>query len=204
VPDDSSDADCPNTTFSAALGSGVSVEVDFGSGCNAFLSEDLYCAGSAAGAVSAGDRSLELTLDGLTCDDDALTGAVDASFEVATSSVTLEGSFELSSTDAEDGTSLSVDGVGSVAFDRQEKVTTITTFEGSALADGVSYAVGVDGVTFSLLQNQSLTPYAGTVGVTGSDIRDLTVRFLEDSPATGEIEVAIGNGPYFTVSLDDL
>ena len=60
------------------------------------------------------------------------------------------------------------------------------------------------GIMASWPTYESYIPYAGTMTLTGTDIRSYTVRFSTDSPTTGVVEVSINGSPYFEVDLDEL
>lgn len=193
---------CPEITFAASNNSGVSLSValDFGAGCSVDAI-DLFCAGSATGALSTADGSFQLSFDGLSCDDRALDGSVNYTFEITESSVTTAGTWDLSYTDA--GGSVEVTSTGNASHDRTAHATTFSLVDGSVVADGKTYDFNWTNVTTSYFANGNFVPQAGQIIVTNENNRSLTVKFDANSPSTGNVLVSINGGAFFTYNLFD-
>ena len=44
-------------------------------------------------------------------------------------------------------------------------------------------------------------PSAGEVTLSGSDIRTIVIRFNEDTPTTGEVEISIDGSPFVSLNV---
>lgn len=195
-------AACPEITFSASNASGVSLTValDFGAGCSVDAI-DLFCAGSATGALSTADGSFQLSFDGLSCDDRALDGSVNYTFEITESSVSTAGSWDLSYTD--EGGTVEVTSAGNATHDRTAHATTFALVDGSVVADGKSYDFNWTNLTTSYFANGNFVPQAGQITVANENDRSLTIKFDANSPSTGNVLVSINGGAFFTYNLFD-
>lgn len=193
---------CPELTFSASNSNGLSlaVTIDFGGGCS-LDGMDLFCAGSAAGTLSSADGTLALAFDGLSCDDKALNGSVDYTFETSQTSVTTQGAWDLSYSDAQRTVDLIAN--GNASHDSTTHATTIALMTGTVTADGDAYAFTWTQLVTSFFQNGNFVPQAGEMSVTTAQNRSIIVQFDADSPSTGDVLMSINGSEFFTYNIFD-
>lgn len=192
---------CPVVTTSISLGDQIAVgmTIDFGDGCAPYGTETYVCSGSATGTFSQAVRQIDLTFEAFSCNDQTLTGTSSLVYSLTTNRVAVAGSWDL--TYAYDDEIFGTAGAGSGEYDRDEAQTTITTFGGTVSDSVGSWTVQVTDVVISLQNNETLLPSSGEVILSGSDIRTIVVRFDENTPATGLIQVSINDSAFFTVDL---
>ncbi len=195
---------CPEVTFDSTLGNAaLDVLIDFGSGCTLSASPAFACSGSAEGRLDAVGRTIDLTFNSIGCTDDrSLSGEVSMVYDTTSFEVSLDGQWDLTYT-VKDST-LQSTGDGSVVYDADEQVTTITQYQGHASQNGNQWDVTIDSLKISFIHYGSFMPFAGTITVTGSAVRNLTIRCNADSPSTGDVEISINGSDFFTVNLSSL
>ncbi len=204
LPDISGDitfGTCPVVSLSASS-EGVltfTVNIDFGTGCAFPGTDDYLCSGSAGGTVSQSDRSLELTFDQLSCNDEALNGSAGLVYERSGTDVLLTGDWNLTAVVGDD--TAATDGTGTCGYGTSDFVTTISTFDGTVSDSIETWNLLIDNVLVSYPNTGSSIPYSGEATVSGNSIRTLAVRFGETSPSTGDVEISIAGSPFFTVNL---
>lgn len=206
-PDSTTEGDCPVVSTSAipaAEGRSRTVTINFGAAaCPAPSFPGLSCSGSASGTLNRFARTTALTFDNLSCGSQTLNGQVQAAFEFAPAGVNLNGTFSL--TLSVDGEDITVAGQGGLlGFDRATHTTTLGVFIASISDGGAAYTAGFTDVVLGYQNNPDLIPSSGVISLSGPTIRSLTIRFNANSPATGEAEVSIAGGPFFTVNLREL
>lgn len=193
---------CPVIT--TAIGSGaVDLTIDFGAlPCVPAVFPGLSCAGSATGSFSAATSSIAVTFNTIGCSGKSLTGQAEVTFSLSQTGVDLSGTVDLGW--LSDGENITTAGAGQLHYDRTAKTTTIASFSGTTTnADGAYTAVCAD-LVVSYQNNVNLVPSSGTIALSGPNIRSLTIRFNENSPSTGEVEVSIAGSAFFTVNLSEL
>lgn len=191
---------CPEITFSGGNTNGLSLSValDFGSGC-AVDGIDLFCSGSAAGAISTADGTLSLSFDALSCDERSLSGDVTYSFQVTSENVSTTGNWDLSFTDH--GKTVAVTSTGNASHNRTTHVTTFAIVDGTATADGDTYDFNWKNVATSFFNNGNFVPQAGQITVTNDRGRTLAVKFDANSPSTGDVLVSVNGGEFVTYNI---
>jgi len=193
---------CPAITTAAGQGA-IDLTIDFGdSPCVPALFPDLSCEGSATGTLNAGAAEITISFNGIGCNSKSLTGQGDVTFNLAQSDVGLAGTFELMW--VSNGTITAVDGAGDFQYDRTAKAATVTSFNGTLTNADSTYTAVCTGLVIDPENNANLVPSAGTMDLSGSIIRALTIRFDANSPSTGDVEVSVDGGDFFTVNLYDL
>ncbi|HXK87332.1 MAG TPA: hypothetical protein PLS82_14945 [Phycisphaerae bacterium] len=195
---------CPVITTeasAAAEGRSRNVTINFGAAaCPAAPFPGLSCSGSATGTLNRFAATLSLTFNNLSCASQTLNGQVQAAYEFAPAGANLNGTFNLTWTS--DGQDIAITGQGGLlGFDRATNATTLGVFNASVSASDAAYTVGFTNVVLAYQNNPDLLPSSGVITITGPTIRQLTIRFNENSPTTGEAEVRIAGGPFFTVNL---
>lgn len=195
---------CPEVTTSATLGdAGLDVSIDFQDGCTLPIGGDYTCSGSASGQIDLLGRTLVLEFDGISCSDQTtLSGSVNLGYSLSGGSVDLQGQWDLTYTD--DGEQIVTTGTGVAHYDTNTLATEIAEFQGSLTEGDDQWQMSVSDVAISYAAQQSYLPYAGTVTLSGPAIRQLTIRFNENSPSTGDVEISVAGGPFFTVNLYEL
>jgi len=193
---------CPVIT--TAIGTGaVDLSIDFGaSPCVPAVFPDLSCSGSATGSFSASSSSIAVAFNSIGCNGKSLTGQADVTFNLSQTGVVLSGSFDLGWLNG--GESITTTGAGQFHYDRTGKSTTITSFNGSVTNPEGTYTAVCTDLVVSYQNNANLVPSAGTIDLSGPNVRSLTIRFNADSPSTGEVEMSIAGGVFFTVNLSEL
>ncbi len=191
---------CPQVSVDVGKTSGRTLQMtlDFGDeGCAPF-STDYMLTGSASGAFNADDNLVTVTFDELRADDSTLDGGLEVTYQLGDESVTLTGDWDLM-TDR-----ISTAGLGSVHYDRAAFETEVRDFDGTVRNASQSWMLTTSQLVLSPRTYESFIPFAGTLSVSGSDTRPLTVTFDEQSPASGLVEVSIDGGPTVQVSLFQL
>lgn len=200
---------CPVVTASSSnilTGSGqFSLTLDFGDGCD--LGDPNYVvSGTASGSLDRADNSLSVDFNTLSLTHGgtsaSLDGTLDGTYARDLNSVQVDGQWDLSY-ESGNGTT-STDGTGTVIYDRNDQATTIESFDGTISNGQTSYNVEADGLIISFYDNGNFIPSAGTLTISGSDIRTLAITFNADSPQTGEVTISINGGPAFSFNLGDL
>lgn len=200
-PGDATFGTCPivTTAVSAMPDIGLEITVDYGDGCASPLAPNYTCSGAASGSLTTAGATLTVTFDELTCNGDLLDGSVELALTASRAAVRLGGLWSL--THRGDGEEFMTVGEGTTAYDRQTGVTTVELFDGSVTASGTMTVLSASQVLVSFQMYGSLVPFGGTLSVSGSDVRPTTVRFNEDSPTAGEVEMSLDGSPYFVVTL---
>lgn len=217
VPFNTTFGTCPEVSIEGSIGDqpgggtlAATLTIDFGSEpCDVYVFDDtksLMCSGSATGTISLIDRQLDIVYDMLTCDDQSLDGSANLTFTPLNPGSSMSGEWNLTGTSGDDV--VSIEGQGTASHIPAEAeccdVTRIDTFEGELRENDDEWSVSMTGVAVSYEQYGSHIPYSGSITVSGPDIRTFTITFDENSPMTGEVTLKVGNGPNFTVALDDL
>ncbi|RME37149.1 MAG: hypothetical protein D6788_10085 [Planctomycetota bacterium] len=203
---------CPVVTASAnnvLTGEGeFDLTLDFGTGCSPLGDPDYTVSGSFGGSLSNADNTLSMNFNELTIAEDQFTNSLDGmlegSYQRDPDSVELTGRWDLTYKDNFNIGTLMVQGDGTVLYDRTDLSTNIVTYDGTISDETVSYSLKMTGVKVSYAQNGNFIPMAGTIEISGSNIRTITITFTEDTPQTGEVIVSIDGGREFTFSLDQL
>lgn len=225
VPSEVSFGTCPEVSKSGSLISAMvdlintsgalALSVDFGEeACTALAVEDpesgeeftLVCSGSATGAFSFADQRIDLAFDNISCNDQALDGTAELTYELLSPGVVLDGAWDLVWYPGDDAIATKGDGIGSYepVIDGCCDVTTIQEFTGNITCEGDEWSTTMEGILVSLEKYYSFIPYGGSITLDGPDIRPITITFNENSPTTGEVTISIGNGRSFTISLYEL
>jgi hypothetical protein len=192
---------CPVVTLSGDPNLvALTVEADFGGGCEAVAGSGYVLSGVAAGRYDVRTSDVTLTFDDLAGSEGELSGEVRVSFNRVGSRLDIDGDFDIGLRGA-DLRVLSADGVGQASFDTDDAATTIERFSGTLSDSGGVWNAAMSDVSVSFAQFDNLIPFAGTASVAGTDVRDITVRFDANSPVTGEVQVSVEGGDFFTVNL---
>jgi len=77
-------------------------------------------------------------------------------------------------------------------------------FTGNVTTEDGTWNASAEGLVVSLVQNESLIPTGGIVTILNDDTRTIIVRFNENSPTTGEVEISINGSDFFAVNLEEL
>ena len=191
---------CPQVTTATTEGQqGLAVALDFGEGCAPYGTTGYTCSGSADGELDLTGRTLSLTFEAIGCNTYSLDGSVALAWDRSVDEVELDGDWDLSWT-ADDAT-YGTDGAGVCRYDLDALATTVDTFTGSVTDATTTYSCDLTDVVISLVNNETLIPSSGTVTLTNDQVGALSIRFDEDSPSTGEVEVSINGGPYLPWDL---
>jgi hypothetical protein len=192
---------CPvvSTTISLEEQITADMTIDFGEGCSPYDVDWFICSGSATGTFRQADRKIELSFDALGCGEQTINGASSVVYNLTNTIVAVAGSWDLDY--VFNDTSYGTAGAGSGQYDRDARQATITTFGGTVSDASGSWAVQVDEVVISLANNATLLPSSGEVTLSGDDIRTIIVRFDENTPVTGEIQVSLDGNDFVTVDL---
>ena len=179
------------------------MSIDFGTtGCTPYGWDDYICTGSASGTFDQSEQNLSVTFESISCNEATLTGTADVNYDIDGQAIDLDGDWDLTYVD--DIGTIQTDGNGEGGYNASTYVTTITSFEGDVTDTVSTWSTIMLGIHASYPTYGSYIPYSGTMTVSGPDIRTMTVRFNEDSPTTGVVEVSIGGAPYFNVNLYSL
>ena len=191
---------CPQvtTTVTNLVTLTFDASIDFGESCTPVGTEDLTCSGSASGSFSQAAKSINMTFNDISCTDETLGGSVDLTYGVSLTAVTLTGDWDVTWTTGDEV--FTVDGTGTCGYDLSGSVTSVSSYDGTSSGPDGSWATTMTDILISYTKG-SYIPYSGTMTVSGSDIRTMTVRFNEDSPTTGKVEVKVGPSPFVTVDL---
>lgn len=172
--------------------------VDFGAGCQPFGSAEYTCSGAASGTFDQSEKRMQMTFNNLSCNDVQLGGTINVLYERTTTAVSLEGAFDLSYQDAVGP--IQTTGAGNGSYDLEQYVTTVANFAGTATGDA-EYGVTMTNLLMSFAQYGHFMPYGGEITVLGDTIRQCVVRFDENSPTTGVVQVSIAGLPFVPVNL---
>lgn len=195
---------CPAVSMTASNDGTISfgMTVDFGSGCAPYGTEGYTCSGSASGTFSQRNKSINLTFQNISCAGDELTGSVDATYDRTSTTVTLTGTWSLTATDA--AGSVSTAGTGNGDYNLSNYTTTIDAYTGTLTIDTGSFTTTMTGIKMSFPTYSAYMPYAGTITLSGNNIRTFVVTFTENSPSTGVVQVSINGAPAISVDLYSL
>lgn len=192
---------CPQVTLTTTNDGLLTfnMTVSFGTGCHPLGDENYTCSGQASGSFDQRQKNMNMTFENISCQSATLTGDVNVNYDRSATQVDVDGDWDLTYVDSY-GTILT-DGSGSGNYHLTQYVTTVDTFTGT-VTDGTSaYQSTVTGIKISFPTYGVFMPYAGEIAVSGTGIRSYVVRFNENSPSTGIVEVSIAGGPYFQVPL---
>jgi len=195
---------CPEVSTTTTLGSGsLDVTIDFGDGCVLPIDPEYSCAGSVTGELTPSGNALDLEFESLSCTGEtSLTGQVSVIYDLSMADVSVSGQWSLIY-DVEDQR-FATSGSGTCSYDLGDLITEVTEFQG-LLADGIDqWNLTMEDILVCYAEKESHVPYAGTMLLFGPNIRQLTIRFNENSPSTGEVQVSIAAGPFFTVDIYEL
>ncbi len=209
APGDIEFGSCPVVTGALIIDGGLNLDVtvDFGDGCAAFGSDDTICSGDARGVFDATTQEIALTFNGLSCNDYELGGTVNATLSTSGSSTTIDGEWGLTFSGPDENgepQTIATAGEGAASYDRDAYVTTVTTFDGAISRNGEAWAAIMTSIVVSAVNNESLIPSGGELTLSSTEIRTTTVRYDENSPVTGDVQVSIEGSPFFTVNLFEL
>ncbi len=213
---------CPEVTKSgsltASLADGldlaegeVALTVDFGEQpCTALVVEEedftLACSGSATGTFSLTEETIGLVFDSISCNEQALDGTVDLSYDLYYPGVALDGAWDLTWYPGNEA--IGTEGNGKGAYEPAVSgccdVTSIEEFTGNITYEGYEWSTSIQDLLISLEEYCSFIPYGGSITLDGPDIRTITITFTENSPTTGEVAISIDGSQSFTVSLYEL
>ncbi len=204
---------CPEVCKSGSLLDGeVDLSIDFTEqGCTAWVDPEdgteYVCSGSAIGSFSQSAHSIELTFNDICCNQEALDGSASLIYDLSVQAVEFTGDWDLTWRPGDEV--IGTTGAGTGGYDFVEDVTSIPAFAGTVSdrtipEDPLEWSIEMTDILVSYLTYWSYLPYSGELALTGEDIRSLMLRFDENSPTTGEIQVSIGGGPYFAVNLFEL
>lgn len=180
----------------------VDLTMDFGAGCVPVWAGATTCAGAASASFSQAGSVLEVSFDSLTCGGRAVAGDITVAYAGEDFTPALEGEWNLVVDDEEE--SVATSGLGSVSYQLRELVFAIADFEGTVTIGGDTWNLTVSDVQISYDQYGSYVPYQGEVTISGPDIRTISIRFSEDSPVSGAVEVSFEGGPYVPLNLETL
>lgn len=208
IPQDEFFGTCPVVGLALTEGlTDFSVTVDFGDGCE-LPAEAGTCSGSAFGDLDRLNNTLTLALNELSCNGVSLNGSVSATYSVDGGRRTMTGTWSLrrAALDKEDGTTdeVSTFGDGVTVYDGDAQAVEVTDFTGSVTTEDGTWNASAEGLVVSLVQNESLIPTGGIVTILNDDTRTIIVRFNENSPTTGEVEISINGSDFFAVNLEEL
>lgn len=197
-------AGCPTLTLSPAEAAATfNVTIDFDGGCPLPNQTAPACSGSATGQINPTAQHLNLTLQGLTCGGTpALSGTVDLNFTRADPLITFNGTWDLSFASA--GHTTQITGPGTVTLDTSSQVVTVTQFQGQLIRDTTTSNITIDSLQIPLTNNPSGLPSAGTIHLSGGLLRQLTIRFNENTPSTSIVDVSVFGLFFFPVDLNSL
>lgn len=192
--------ECPTLTFNVAAGATFAVTVDFADGCATPLG--VTCAGSATGTYAPLAQQITATLAQLVCSNQSLAGTFDVAWTTTPDALSFNGAWNLSYVAA--GSTIATAGDGAVTVNVAAQTATVTQFAGDITAADVTVAATLTDVAVSYAIFGTFLPYAGEATLSGDSVRALRVRFLPETPTTGNVEISIANGPFITVNLNEL
>ncbi len=207
IPTSGSFGECPVVTIdtdgdASSQTLAISANFDFGSGCSPYGAENYTCSGSASGTLSQTGSGVNLSFDQLSCNGQSLSGSAAVSLDSSSVGVTVSGQFDLTYSGANGP--VDIDGSGTCTHSPSTQVTTVDTFAGTVATGGSSWSAGMTSLEISYAQHRSFVPFAGTITLSAGTIRSITVRFNENSPVNGSIEVSIAGGDFAATTLDAL
>lgn len=193
---------CPVVTLSGNTGTSFTLDVAFPSKCAPLGNTDYLCSGAAGGTFNALAQTVDIAFQTMNCNDKSLNGSALVEYTLSSEDVVLTGAWTLQFMEGAD--TLATDGAGTSSYSKADNTTTIDSFAGSVTLDGESYSVILSQMQISYQNNANLIPFAGSAAITSDSIRDITVYFDENSPATGVVKVRIGTSEPFEVNLNNL
>lgn len=194
---------CPAITVdSSADEQTLTVSLDFGEGCSVMGIPGFTCQGSATGMIDADDRRLDLAYDSIGCEGySTLDGTLSTGYVIGDDVVSMDSTWDIAVFYEADTLTTAGTGTGDWTTDL---VTTINEYSGSTSYNEDTWETQLSGLVVSYAANGNYIPYAGEITFSGPNIRNLVVRFDENSPSTGDVQVSIAGSPFFTVNLYDL
>lgn len=196
---------CPQVLLQASLATeALSASVDYGDGCTPLAADDYLVSGTATGTYTDGDQAgaVDITINITVNNASTLDGEIGVAFTRTGDGVDLDGDWDISYTTATD--TIVTDATGLAGYESVSATTTFVDFEGTVSDGTTSWEIVLDAVATSYQQNANFIPFAGSITLTGSDIRMLTVTFNSDSPSTGVVEVTVDSLPSIEVNLFDV
>ena len=163
---------------------------------------DTTCAGAANASFTQLGAELEVSFDALTCGQRVVAGDITVAYAGQDLTPALEGEWDLRVDD--DGESVATFGVGEISYQIRELVFAIAEFEGTVTAGDDTWNLTVTDLEISYDRYGSYVPYRGEVTINGPDIRTISIRFSEESPVSGDVEVSFDGSPYLPLNLDTL
>lgn len=195
---------CPEATFTSGETTGTfSMSLDFGDGCADSDETTPTCVGTVTGSATPAQSTLEATFDDFNCDDFGVDGTVSVEYALSTGISVLNGDWNIT-VNGEGDAQYSTDGNDELQIDSSDRSVVIPTFA-ATVSDGTSewnmsfVELGIDYHTYG-----NFVPYAGWIEIYSDSTRDVTIRFNENSPSTGVVEISVDDSPYFEVDLNDL
>ena len=195
------DLTCPTVTFTARPGGepGLSVALDFGTGCSPLDSQDYICTGNITGTINRTNKTLSLVMQSLGCGTRTVSGSIDVTYTRGDSAVSLDGNWNLSS--VKDGATTTAAGAGAATFNRDSLATTVTSYNGALTRGGKTYQITMSGIQVSFIQFGNFVPFAGSVTISTAGEPDIVISFDANSPTTRAATVTIGSLPAQSVVL---
>lgn len=194
---------CPVVSFTATQGDALTLglSIDFGTGCTP-TGSTAVCSGEAAGTYTLVSNTIDASFANLGCDGNTLTGDAVVTASVDSSGVELNGSWTLGFN--HDNVENTTGGYGTSIYDAQNARTSIPTFIGTLTEGAETYSATLSDVELSYDTYGNFIPYAGEGTVSNADLRSITVRFNENSPSTGDVEISVDGSPFFDANLNNL
>jgi hypothetical protein len=192
---------CP-APESTTAGDFVTITLAYGLGCSPLIYPSSTLAGSTVSEVDTFARQLELTFDQFSVDDLEFSGTLAADFGWTDDVVSYDGIVDVT---AKNGSRIS--GSMVVQADRATGRITILTAMLTISTDGApNIDVLLDDITVDAAANGNFRPSAGIAVSTieGTDEAagiSVVVECTENTPATGTVQVTVGNGAEIAFSL---
>ena len=180
----------------------LDLSMDFGTGCSPAWAADTTCMGAANASFSQLEAALEVSFEALTCGEKTVAGDLVVSYAGQDLTPALEGEWDLTIGDAEE--TIATFGLGEVSYEIRELAFAIGEFDGTVTVGEDTWNLTVTDVEISYDQYGSYVPYQGEVTISGPDIRTISIRFSEESPISGDIEVSFDGSPYLPLNLETL
>lgn len=209
IPGSTTFGTCPEVTLTATSGNNntslsnlvLSAALNFGTGCSPFGSTSYFCSGTSTGTYNQTSKQIDLNFAGLTCNGQSVTGTAAVGYEFSTAAVDLDGDWNLTCTDS--AGPVTTTGNGTFSFDRTEKSSTISSFDGSVTSGGNTWTAAMTDIQVSYNEFKNFVPFAGDLTLSAGTIRTMTIRFNANSPVNGSIQVSVAGGAFVNTTLDN-